>query len=71
MRHPAAFNPGPEGWVIEGDNVPGELVSFVLSADKEHWKSVKAIPRITSKGCVTGAVYRVDSKPDMAHVAIR
>mmetsp|Transcript_12018 Transcript_12018/g.25842 ORF Transcript_12018/g.25842 Transcript_12018/m.25842 type:complete len:293 (-) Transcript_12018:644-1522(-) len=64
-RH-STYNPGPEGWVIEGDEYPGELLSF-LKADEDHWKSVKAIPRITSKGCVAGAVYHVSSQPDITH----
>ena len=29
-----------QGWVIEGEEYPGEMVSFVKS-DEEHWKSVK------------------------------
>lgn len=61
-----AYNPGPEGWVIAGEEYPGELISF-MKADEGHWKSVKAIPRITSKGCVTGAVYKVSSQPDFIH----
>mmetsp|Transcript_6200 Transcript_6200/g.19167 ORF Transcript_6200/g.19167 Transcript_6200/m.19167 type:complete len:287 (-) Transcript_6200:868-1728(-) len=67
-RHTIASFPGPQGWVIEGDDCPGELLSF-MRADERHWRSVHAIPRITSKGCVTGAVYRVSSKPDMEHLA--
>ncbi|GAX73815.1 hypothetical protein CEUSTIGMA_g1266.t1 [Chlamydomonas eustigma] len=62
-----AYNPGPEGWVIAGQEYPGELISF-MKADEEHWKSVKAIPRITSKGCVSGAVYKVSSQPDFIHL---
>lgn len=69
LRHNIAYNPGPEGWVIAGEDYPGELLSFI-KADEAHWKSVKAIPRITSKGCVTGAVYKVSSQPDMNHVAV-
>lgn len=30
---------------------------------------LQAIPRITSKGCVSGAVYKVCSQPDMQHLA--
>mmetsp|Transcript_6205 Transcript_6205/g.19193 ORF Transcript_6205/g.19193 Transcript_6205/m.19193 type:complete len:97 (-) Transcript_6205:868-1158(-) len=65
---PRPHSPAPQGWVIEGDDCPGELLSF-MRADERHWRSVHAIPRITSKGCVTGAVYRVSSKPDMEHLA--
>ncbi|KAG1665474.1 hypothetical protein FOA52_007606 [Chlamydomonas sp. UWO 241] len=67
-RHVISSEPGPKGWVIEGDDFPGEVLSFV-KADEGHWRSVAAIPRITSKGCVTGAVYKVSSKPDMEHPA--
>lgn len=34
--------------MIEGEDYPGEILSF-LRADEGHWRSVKAIPRITSK----------------------
>ena len=30
----------PQGWVIAGEEYPGELISF-MKADEEHWKSVK------------------------------
>jgi|LauGreStaDraftv2_3_1035109.scaffolds.fasta_scaffold148013_1 hypothetical protein len=57
-----------KGWVIaDPQEYPGDLCSFV-KADEEHWKSVKAIPRITSKGCLAGAVYKVSSQPDFVHL---
>lgn len=33
-----------QGWVIAGEEFPGELVSF-LKADEQHWKSVKVRTR--------------------------
>lgn len=67
-RHTIACQPGPEGWVITGEDYPGELLSFV-KADLEHWKSVRAIPRITSQGVIDGTVYKVSSQPDLQHPA--
>lgn len=65
-RHMMAYSPGDKGWVIEGtEDYPGQLLSF-LKADAEHWRTVKAIPRITSKGVMCGAVYKVASQPDIA-----
>lgn len=64
-RHTVAYLPGDWGWVIEENEVPGRLMSFVKS-DPEHWKPMKAIPRITSKGMVCGAVYKVASDADIA-----
>ncbi len=54
-----AYSPGEAGWVIAGEDVPGELVSFVAADDAAHFRGVRAIPRITSKGMVCGAVYKV------------
>uniref|UniRef100_A0A7S0WRI6 DUF3700 domain-containing protein n=1 Tax=Chlamydomonas leiostraca TaxID=1034604 RepID=A0A7S0WRI6_9CHLO len=62
----AAYNPGERGWVIAGDEVPGDLLSFVAAEDAAHFRGVKAIPRITSKGQVCGAVYKVSSTADMS-----
>lgn len=61
-----AYSPGERGWQIPGDDVPGELLSFVAGADDSHFKGVRAIPRVTSKGMVCGAVYRVASAADVA-----
>lgn len=36
-----AFSPGERGWVIEGDELPGELLSFVEAEDAEHFRGVK------------------------------
>ncbi|MEW5311854.1 MAG: hypothetical protein WDW38_003538 [Sanguina aurantia] len=63
-RHAAVYQPGEYGWVIDDDELPGQLLSFV-KADAQHWRLVKAIPRITSKGVMCGAVYRVASKPNV------
>lgn len=64
-RHTVAYCPGRWGWVIADDESPGQLLSFVKS-DKERWRHVKAIPRITSKGVMCGAVYKVASQPNIA-----
>ena len=50
--------------MIAQDDWPGQLLSFVR--DKAGWRGVRAIPRITSKGVLCGAVYKVASLPDMA-----
>lgn len=63
-RHTVCFSPGDKGWVIAEDDWPGRLLAFVRS-DPEHWRGVKVIPRITSKGEVCGAVYKVASQPDV------
>lgn len=63
--HMIAYSPGERGWLIAGDSVPGELMSFVEADDAEHFKGVKAIPRITSKGMLCGTVYKVSSTADM------
>lgn len=70
--HMIAYSPGERGWLIAGDDLPGELVSFVEAEDAQHFKGVKAIPRITSKGMLCGTVYKVSSTADMSrpsHVA--
>lgn len=64
-----AYSPGERGWVLPGaadDYWPGHLLSFVRADDNAHFRSVRAIPRITSKGQLCGAVFRVGSKPDLA-----
>lgn len=66
VRNMFAYNPGERGWMIAGDDVPGELLSFVAAEDAAHFKGVRAIPRITSKGMVCGAVYKVASTADMS-----
>ncbi|KAJ9525605.1 hypothetical protein QJQ45_003374 [Haematococcus lacustris] len=60
-----AVCPGERGWVIEGDDLPGDVLSFVAAEDAAHFRGVKAIPRITSQGMVCGAVYKVASSADM------
>eukprot|EP00798_Chlamydomonas_sp_ICE-L_P007427 gene7427-560_t len=63
---PIVVMPGPTGWLIEGDEMPGRLLSFV-KADPTHYSNVHAIPRITSRGVIKGAVYKVSSQPDLEH----
>ncbi len=60
---------GDKGWVIAQDDWPGQLLSFLKDKDKDgsaRWRSVRAIPRITSKGVLCGAVYKVASMSDMS-----
>jgi asparagine synthetase B (glutamine-hydrolysing) len=61
----SAYNPGDKGWVIEDEDFPGQLLSF-LKSDPTHWRGVKVIPRITSKGILCGAVYKVASRAKLA-----
>eukprot|EP00798_Chlamydomonas_sp_ICE-L_P032217 gene32217-16775_t len=61
---PIVVHPGPNGWMIEGDEMPGQLVSFVKH-DAQHYSGVRAIPRVTSKGVMQGTVYKVSSQADM------
>lgn len=69
-HHVVAYNPGPSGWLIDGEGeLPGQMLSFIL-ADADHWRKVKAIPRITSQGAVNGHVYKVSSQADMEHPII-
>ncbi|KAG2501687.1 hypothetical protein HYH03_000189 [Edaphochlamys debaryana] len=68
-RHTVAYSPGEYGWVIVDDDVPGLLMSFLHTGkDNTSWRGVKAIPRVTSKGVVTGAVYKVASAQNMEGV---
>lgn len=60
-QHTVAFSPGNKGWVINEGDWPGQLFSFLVDADGQHWRGVKAIPRINSKGQLFGAVYKVAS----------
>lgn len=60
-RHTVAYSPGDRGWVISDDQWPGQLLSFLLDTDGQHWRGVKAIPRINSRGQLFGAVYKVAS----------
>lgn len=66
-RHMVAYSPGEYGWVIVDDDFPGQLLSFVKG--EKTWRGVKAIPRITSKGVMCGAVYKVASQADVRHAA--
>ncbi|GMH32428.1 hypothetical protein BSKO_00262 [Bryopsis sp. KO-2023] len=59
-----AENPGERGWVIAGNRWPGRLLSFV-KGEENAWRHVKEIPRVTSRGTLCGAVYRVDSERDL------
>jgi hypothetical protein len=49
----------------EDSGLPGQLLSFVKGEGAGGWRSVRAIPRITSKGVLCGAVYRVASRTDL------
>lgn len=39
-RHTVAYNPGEWGWVIEDNDYPGVVYSF-LRSDPKHWRGVK------------------------------
>lgn len=54
-----AVHPGEMGWIIPHEQWPGKLFAFVESMDHKHWRAVQAIPRVTSKGCICGTVYKV------------
>lgn len=60
-RHTLAYAPGDKGWIISDNDWPGQLFSFLLEADGQHWRGVKAIPRVTPEGTLCGAVYKVAS----------
>ncbi|KAG2435647.1 hypothetical protein HXX76_006849 [Chlamydomonas incerta] len=65
-RHTVAYSPGAYGWVIVDDDFPGLIMSFQRTKEgAEGWRNVKAIPRVTSKGVVCGAVYKVASAQNM------
>jgi hypothetical protein len=51
--------------VINEGDWPGQLLSFVLDSDGEHWRGIKAIPRINSQGQLFGAVYKVASEQQL------
>lgn len=73
-----ASSPGPQGWTIDSRMVPGTLSSFVprlpkppkadSKADSQpaSFRSVRAVPRINSQGCLCGAVYRVASDQSLS-----
>ncbi|KAF8072401.1 histone H3 [Scenedesmus sp. PABB004] len=65
-KHTVAYSPGNRGWVISEGDWPGQLLSFLVDSDGTHWRGVKAIPRITSKGQLFGAVYKVASTHALA-----
>lgn len=70
-----AENPGPAGWIIPGESHPGRLLSFVetkaghLAHSVPAWRTVRAVPRVTSRGLICGAVYRVASERNINSVA--
>lgn len=64
-RHTVAFSPGSKGWVINEGDWPGQLLSFMLDSDGQHWRGIKAIPRINSQGQLFGAVYKVASEQQL------
>lgn len=64
-----AVQPGMNGWMIGHHVVPGELLSFVprkAPLPNAPYRTVKAVPRVNSKGCLYGSVYRVASESNMA-----
>jgi hypothetical protein len=68
-RHLLAESPGDKGWVIPASEMwPGQLLSFMEGRlPGRKWRDVKAIPRVTSKGYVCGAVYKVASELNLAN----
>eukprot|EP00877_Chromochloris_zofingiensis_P011519 jgi/Chrzof1/6620/Cz19g03010.t1 len=60
-RHSVSYSPGEAGWVITEGECPGILFSFIKDVDGTTWRGIKVIPRITSKGTLCGAVYKVAS----------
>jgi hypothetical protein len=40
-RHTLAYAPGDKGWIISDNDWPGQLFSFLLEADGQHWRGVK------------------------------
>jgi hypothetical protein len=40
-RHTVAFSPGSKGWVINEGDWPGQLLSFMLDSDGQHWRGIK------------------------------
>lgn len=64
-----ACQPGMNGWTIGHHVVPGELLSFVprkAPSPTSPYRVVKAVPRVNSKGCLYGSVYRVASESNVA-----
>jgi hypothetical protein len=64
-----AVQPGMNGWMIGHHVVPGELLSFVprkSPSPSSFYRRVKEVPRVNSKGCLYGSVYRVASESNMA-----
>jgi len=60
-----AENPDPEkGWVIAGEQWPGQLFSFIKGT-RRPFRRVKEIPRVNSKGVLCGSVFRVESERDV------
>jgi hypothetical protein len=64
-----AMQPGMYGWTIGHHVVPGELLSFVPKKTPSTtcpYRVVKEVPRVNSKGCLYGSVYRVASESNVA-----
>ena len=40
-----AYSPGDQGWVINEGDWPGQLFSFMLDSDGEHFRGVKVRDR--------------------------
>uniref|UniRef100_A0A7S3QLZ7 DUF3700 domain-containing protein n=2 Tax=Dunaliella tertiolecta TaxID=3047 RepID=A0A7S3QLZ7_DUNTE len=67
-----AESDGPQGWVISGEGMPGQLLSFLpADTDNQHYRGIRAIPRITSQGVLCGAIFKVASNADLAHPVLQ
>jgi hypothetical protein len=40
-RHTIAFSPGNQGWVINEGDWPGQLLSFLVDSDGQHWRGIR------------------------------
>jgi hypothetical protein len=40
-RHTIAYSPGNKGWVINEGDWPGQLLSFLVDSDGQHWRGIK------------------------------
>lgn len=65
-RHTVAYSPGNQGWVINEDDWPGQVFSFIKEGT--HWRKIKVIPRMTPAGVLCGAVYKVASAHTLPYV---
>jgi hypothetical protein len=40
-RHTIAYSPGNKGWVINEGDWPGQLLSFLVDSDGQHWRGIR------------------------------